>query len=93
MRAAILAAATRGRNGFSRPRRLGFWLGVVSMALSFGIYPMYLWVAFLPLSWLDKVGVAAGLAAISWSMFLAGSVFAGKEGLAYLKQRFSSWGV
>jgi hypothetical protein len=72
---------------------LGFWLGVVLMALSFGIYPVYPWVAFLPMSWLDKVGVAAGLAAISWSMFLVGSLFAGKKGLAYLKQRFSSWRV
>jgi hypothetical protein len=90
MRATILAAATRGRSGFGRPRRLGFWLGVVLMALSFGIYPVYPWVAFLPMSWLDKVGVAAGLAAISWSMFLVGSLFAGKEGLVYLKQRFSS---
>jgi hypothetical protein len=93
MRATILAAVSRGRNGFSRPRRSGFWLGVVLMALSFGIYLAYPWVAFLPMSWVDKVGVAAGLAAISWGMFLVGSAFAGKKGLAYLKQRFSSWRV
>ena len=91
MRATIAAAAASGRNGFGRPRRSGFWLGVVLMALSFGIYPVYPFVAFLSMSWLDKLGVAAGLAAISWSMFLVGSVLAGKEGLVHLKHRFSSW--
>jgi hypothetical protein len=77
-------------NVFRRPRRSWFWLGVILMALSFGIYPAYPMVVFLPISRWDKVGVAVGMAAISWSMFFVGSGFVGKKGLAYLKQRFSS---
>jgi hypothetical protein len=91
MRATIPAAATRGRNGFGRPRRSGFWLGVVLMALSFAVYPAYPLVAFFPMSWSGRAGVAAALVAISWSMFLVGSLFAGKKGLARLKQRLCAW--
>jgi hypothetical protein len=32
------------------PQGLSFWLGVILMALSFGIYPEYLVVPFLPIS-------------------------------------------
>jgi hypothetical protein len=63
------------------------------MALSFGIYPAYPMVAFLPISWWDKGGVAVGLSALSWSMFGVGFVLVGKKGLAYVKQRFASWRV
>jgi hypothetical protein len=45
------------------------------------------------MSWWDRFAVAVGLAAMSWSMFLVGSAFAGKKGLAQLRQRFSSWRV
>lgn len=73
-----------------RPRRLSFWLGVILVALSFGIYPAYPIVAFLPISWWSKGGVAVGLLAVSWGMFCVGSVLVGKKGLAYLKRRMSS---
>jgi hypothetical protein len=47
-------------------------------------------VVFLPISRWDKAGVAVGLAAISWSMFLVGSVLVGKKGLTELRQWLSS---
>jgi hypothetical protein len=93
MRSGILAAATRVGEGFRPPRRSWFWLGVILMTLSFGIYPAYALMVFSPISWWDKFAVVVGLAAISWSMFLVGSAFAGKQGLAQLRQRFSSWRV
>src|SRR6266436_5017537 len=93
MRTGILAAATRVSKGIRRPGRSWFWPGVALMTLSFGIYPAYALMVFSPMSWWDKFAVAVGLAAISWSMFLVGSAFAGQKGLAHLRQRFSSWRV
>jgi hypothetical protein len=58
------------------------------MALSFGIYPSYPVVPFLPISAWRKGEVAIGLSAVSWGMFLVGSVLVGKKGVAYLKRRF-----
>ena len=60
------------------------------MALSFGIYPAYPMVAFLPISLWDKAGAAVGLSAVSWGMFGVGCMLVGKKGLAYLKRRFFS---
>lgn len=59
------------------------------MALSFGIYLAYPAVPFLPISAWAKGGVAVGMSIVSWGMFFAGSILAGKEGLAYLKRRFA----
>ena len=73
-----------------RPRPLSFWLGVILMVLSFGIYPAYPMVAFLPISLWDKAGAAVGLAAVSWGMFGVGCMLVGNKGLAYLKRRFRS---
>jgi len=70
------------------PQGLSFWLGVILMALSFGIYPAYPVVPFLPISAWRKGEVALGLAAVSWGMFFLGSVLVGKKGVAYLKRRF-----
>ena len=70
------------------PRGLSFWLGVILMALSFGIYPTYPVVAFLPISAWRKGEVALGLSAVSWGMFFVGSGLVGKKGMAYLKRRF-----
>ena len=50
------------------------------MALSFGIYPEYLVVPFLPISAWRKGEVAMGLSAVSWGMFFVGSVLVGKKG-------------
>ena len=79
----ILSASPRSR------RRFSFWLGVILMALSFGIYPAYLVVPFLPISRWAKGEAAVGMLVVSWGMFFVGSVLAGKEGVAYLKRRFS----
>jgi hypothetical protein len=65
-----------------------FWLGVTLMALSFAIYPAYSLVPFLPISAWRKGEVAVGLSAVSWGMFLGGSMLVGKKGVAYLKRRF-----
>jgi len=51
-----------------------------------------LWTAvvlFLPISGWGKGGVAVGLSLVSWTMFLMGSVMAGKEAVAHLRERFS----
>jgi hypothetical protein len=93
MRARLLAAASLVGTGFRRPGRSWFWLGITLMTLSFGVYPAYALMVFSPMSWWDKFAVAVGLAAISWSMFLVGSAFAGQKGLAQLRQRLSSWRV
>jgi len=58
------------------------------IVLSFGIYPAYPVVPFLPISAWRKGEVAMGLAATSWGMFCVGSWLAGRKGMAYLKRRF-----
>ena len=63
-------------------------MGVILMVLSFGIYPSYPVVPFLPISVWRKGEVAIGMSAVSWGMFLLGSVLVGKKGVAYLKRRF-----
>jgi hypothetical protein len=70
------------------PQGLSFWLGVILMALSFGIYPAYPVVPFLPISAWRMGEVAVGLSAVSWGLFFVGSVLVGKKGVAYLKRRF-----
>jgi len=64
------------------------WLGVTLMALSFGIYVAYAVVPFLPMSGWQKGQVGLELSAVSWVMFLLGSVLVGKEGVASFRQRF-----
>lgn len=81
--------ATRNMVKLRRPPQgLSFWLGVILMALSFGIYLAYPVVPFLPISAWRKGEVAVGLATVSWGMFFVGSVLVGKKGVAYLKRRF-----
>ena len=70
------------------PQGFSFWLGVILMALSFGIYPSYPIVPFLPISAWRKGGLVVGLSAVSWGMFFVGSVLVGRKGVAYLTRRF-----
>ena len=77
------------RANLRRPQGLAFWLGVILLALSFGIYPSYpAVVPFLPISAWRKGEVAIGMSAVSWGMFLPGSVLVGKNAMVYLKRRF-----
>ena len=57
------------------------------MALSFGIFPAYPAVRFLPISAWRKTEVAMGLSAELRDV-LSGSVLIGKKGVAYLRRRF-----
>ncbi len=72
------------------PSRASFWVGGILILLSFGIYPAYPLVPFLPISLWQKGGVGVALVTISWAMFLAGCTLVGKKGVAYLKRRLFS---
>jgi hypothetical protein len=65
-------------------------VGGILILLSFGIYPAYPLVPFLPISLWQKGAVGIALATMSWAMFLAGSALAGKKSVAYLKRRLFS---
>jgi hypothetical protein len=66
--------------------RASLWAGGLLILLSFGIYPAYPLVHFLPISLWQKGGVGIGLAALSWSLFFAGFALVGKRGMAHLKR-------
>lgn len=68
------------------PSRVSLWAGALLILLSFGIYPAYPLVHFLPISLWQKGGVGIGLAVLSWSLFFAGSALVGKRGMAYFKR-------
>jgi hypothetical protein len=68
------------------PSRASFWVGGILILLSFGIYPAYRLVPFLPISLWQKGAVGIALATMSWAMFLAGCALVGKNGVAYLKR-------
>ncbi len=70
------------------PSRVSLWTGGLLILLSFGIYPAYPLVPFLPISLWQKGGVGIGLAVLSWSLFFVGSALVGKRGMAYLKRHF-----
>jgi hypothetical protein len=72
------------------PSRASFWVGSILILLSFGIYPAYPLVSFLPISVWQKGGVGVVLAGASWAMFFAGSALVGKKGVTYLKRRLLS---
>jgi len=75
----------------SPERRWAVWLGCGLIVLSFGIYPAYPVIVFLPLPAWARGVVALGLSALSWAMFLTGSALAGGAGLSYLRRRVG-WG-
>ncbi|MFQ5801606.1 MAG: hypothetical protein ACE5JQ_01755 [Candidatus Methylomirabilales bacterium] len=68
------------------PKGRAFWIGVGLMAMSFGVFLMYLAIPFLPVSLEAKVGIGIAGWLISWGLFLGGILLAGKEGYSYLKQ-------
>ncbi|MGH7896332.1 MAG: hypothetical protein ACREQQ_00145 [Candidatus Binatia bacterium] len=70
-----------------RPKRgLLFWLGIGLIVVSFALYPAYGMIVMLPVS---RGARAASMAAgwgISWSLFVVGSLLAGKEGVELLRE-------
>src|SRR4029077_1752980 len=67
------------------PSRASLWAGGLLILLSFGIYPAYPLVHFLPISLWQKGGVGIGLAVLSWTLFFAGSALIGRRGMAQLR--------
>lgn len=70
------------------PSRVSLWTGGLLILLSFGTYPAYPLVPFLPISLWQKGGVGMGLVVLSWSLFLAGSALIGRRGVAHLRRHF-----
>lgn len=67
------------------PSRASLWAGGLLILLSFGIYPAYPLVHFLPISLWQKGSVGIGLSVLSWTLFFAGSALIGRKGMAHLR--------
>ena len=67
------------------PGPASLWAGGLLILLSFGIYPAYPLVPFLPISLWQKGGVGIGLSVLSWTLFFAGSALIGRRGMAHLR--------
>jgi hypothetical protein len=61
------------------------------MVASFGNLALFGIIPFVPVSSEMKVGIAVIGWAMSWLLFVTGSLLAGNEGYAYLKQLFRRW--
>lgn len=68
------------------PKGRLFWIGIGLMAGSFGIFPFYFVIPFLPVSFKAKASLAIAAWVLNWGMFFVGTLFAGKEGYPFLKQ-------
>jgi len=67
-----------------RPHPALFWVGLLLMMVSFGLYPAYAFIAVLPISRPSKVAAAFSAWLISWGSFSVGTAMAGAEGIEYL---------
>ena len=74
-----------------RPRERGFRVGIGLMVVSFGNFALFGIIPFLPVSSEMKAGIAVIGWAMSWLLFVIGSLLAGNEGYSYLKQLFRRW--
>jgi len=61
------------------------------MVVSFGNFALFGIIPFLPVSSEMKAGIAVIGWAMSWLLFVIGSLLAGNEGYSYLKQLFRRW--
>jgi len=61
------------------------------MVASFGSFALFGIIPFLPVSSEMKAGIAVIGWAVSWLLFVIGSLLAGSEGYSYLKQLFRRW--
>lgn len=79
----------RGRADAPKPPALGAsaYSGLGLIALAFLIYPLYPFIAVLPLPLAGKVAVGVGAYALSWGLFFAGGYLGGRESWRYLKAR------
>ncbi len=68
------------------PKGKALWTGIGLMASSFGIFPLYLVIPFLQVSFETKATIATAAWGLSWVLFFVGTLLAGKEGYPYLKQ-------
>lgn len=66
-----------------------FWIGVALMTTSFSVYLAYPAIPFLPLPLRAQVAVGIAGSLVSWTMFFAGSMLAGREGREWIRRRFS----
>ncbi len=63
-----------------------FWLGVVMIAASFAIYPLYVVIAFLPVPLDARVAGAIIGSILSWAVFFTGALISGRRGVTYVKR-------
>lgn len=61
------------------------------MVASFGNFALFGIIPFLPVSLEMKAGIAIIGWAMSWLLFIIGSLLAGNEGYSYLKQLLRKW--
>ncbi|GEM_PF-1285905 len=66
-------------------KRVRFFAGIGLMAVSFSVYPAYPIILLLPFSGQIKVAVMVAASLLSWGIFGAGFLLAGREGYDWLK--------
>ncbi len=66
-----------------------FAVGIALIAMSFLVYPVYPFILFLPYSEGVKIAVTVGASLLSWGVFSAGLLLAGREGYDWLRGRCS----
>jgi hypothetical protein len=64
-----------------RPHPAVFWVGLLLIVVSFGLYPAYALIALLPMSHPVKMAAAFSAWLISWGGFSVGTGMAGVEAI------------
>jgi hypothetical protein len=67
-------------------------MGVLLMAGSFLVYPVYPVLVFWPVSDQLRLGITLGAGAMSWTAFSAGLYLAGRRGWVWLRRRWKGRG-
>src|SRR5262245_31399254 len=78
----------RGDPGRAHRRRRGFVTGVLLMAGSFLVYPVYPVLVLWPVSDRTRVGTTLVAAVVSWVVFSTGLYLAGRRGWVWLRRRW-----
>ena len=66
-------------------KRVRFFAGIILIAVSFLVYPAYPIIMLLPFSGQVKAAVMVAASLLSWGIFGAGFLLAGREGYDWLK--------